>query len=256
MPKSKFEAIYRELKADIESERLPYQSLMPSENQLIIRFSCSRNTVRRAIAMLAEEGYVQPMHGRGVRIIYTKTDTPPFLIAGIESFGESAKRNNLKTTTKLVRFTELTADEHLSNRTGFAIGTELYYIQRVRSLDGDPCVFDINLFDKKLVPDLTKEICVSSIYNYIENELNMNIVMSKRTITVEKVTQIDEDCLDLKGYDTLAVVTGQTFNSEGVMFEWTQSRHRPDYFTFQTTAMRSKEKKTVPHGDDNDWDNG
>ena len=71
MPKSKFEAIYRELKADIESERLPYQSLMPSENQLIIRFSCSRNTVRRAIAMLAEEGYVQPMHGRGVRVIYT-----------------------------------------------------------------------------------------------------------------------------------------------------------------------------------------
>ena len=56
MPKSKFEAIYRELKSDIESEKLPYQSLMPSENQLIIRFSCSRNTVRRAIAMLAEEG--------------------------------------------------------------------------------------------------------------------------------------------------------------------------------------------------------
>ncbi len=255
MPKSKFEAIYRELKADIESERLPYQSLMPSENQLIIRFSCSRNTVRRAIAMLAEEGYVQPMHGRGVRIIYTKTDTPPFLIAGIESFGESAKRNNLKTTTKLIRFTELTADERVSNHTGFAIGTELYYIQRVRSLDGDPCVFDINLFDKSLVPNLTKEICVSSIYNYIENELNMSIVMSKRTITVEKITQIDEDCLDLKGYDTLAVVTGQTFNSEGVMFEWTQSRHRPDYFTFQTTAMRPKGKKAAPQGDDGGWDN-
>ena len=162
MPKSKFEAIYKELKADIESERLPYQSLMPSENQLIIRFDCSRNTVRRAIAMLAEEGYVQPMHGRGVRVIYTKTQTPPFLIAGIESFGESARRNNLKTTTKLIRFTELTADEHISRRTGFALGTELYYVQRVRSLDGDPCVFDVNLFDKRLVPGLTKEICVQS----------------------------------------------------------------------------------------------
>ena len=150
MPKSKFKAIYKELKADIESERLPYQSLMPSENQLIVRFDCSRNTVRRAIAMLAEEGYVQPMHGRGVRVIYTKTQTPPFLIAGIESFGESARRNNLKTTTKLIRFTELTADDHISHRTGFAVGTELYYVQRVRSLDGDPCVFDVNLFDKKL----------------------------------------------------------------------------------------------------------
>ena len=95
MPKSKFESIYRDLKADIESNKLPYQSLMPSENQLIVRFNCSRNTVRRAIAMLAEEGYVQPMHGRGVRVIYTKADNPPFLIAGIESFRESASCNNL-----------------------------------------------------------------------------------------------------------------------------------------------------------------
>jgi GntR family trehalose operon transcriptional repressor len=122
-------------------------------------------------------------------------------------------------------------------------------------LDGDPCVFDVNLFDKRLVPGLTKEICVQSVYHYIEHDLNMSIVMSKRTITVEKVTQIDEDSLDLKGYDTLAVVTGQTFNSEGVMFEWTQSRHRPDYFTFQTTALRHKERRVSPQEDDT-WEDG
>ncbi len=256
MPKSKFEAIYRELKSDIESEKLPYQSLMPSENQLIVRFDCSRNTVRRAIGMLAEEGYVQPMHGRGVRVIYTKTQTPPFLLAGIESFRESARRNNLgESTTRVIRFTELTADERVSKHTGFPVGTELYYIQRVRSLDGDPCVFDTNLYDKKLVPGLTKEICVHSIYNYIEQELGMPIIMSKRTITVEKVTQMDEDSLDLKGYDTLAVVTGQTFNAEGVMFEYTQSRHRPDYFTFQTTALRNKKKANSDSLIDSDWDN-
>ena len=256
MPKSKFEAIYRELKSDIESEKLPYQSLMPSENQLIVRFDCSRNTVRRAIAMLAEAGYVQPMHGRGVRVIYTKTQTPPFLLAGIESFRESAKRNNLgELSTRVIRFTEITADEHVARHTGFPVGTELYYIQRVRSLDGDPCVFDINLYDKKLVPGLNKEICVHSIYNYIENELGMPIVMSKRTITVERVTQMDEDSLDLKGYDTLAVVTGQTFNSEGVMFEYTQTRHRPDYFTFQTTALRDKKKRSAGQNNDSDWNN-
>ena len=242
MPKSKFESIYKELKKDIESEKLPYQSLMPSENQLIVRFSCSRNTVRRAISMLAEEGYVQPMHGRGVRVIYTKGTPTSFLIGGIESFHESAQRNAMEHTTRLIRFTELTADEHVSRRTGFPVGTELYFIQRVRSLDGDPCVFDINLFDKTLVPNLTKEICIHSIYDYIEQELGMQIVMSKRQITVERITQIDEDNLALTGYDCLAVVSGQTFNSEGVMFEYTESRHRPDYFCFQTTALRHREK--------------
>ena len=46
--------------------------------------------------------------------------------------------------------------------------------------------------------------------------------------------------LELKDFDFLAVVTSQTFNADGVMFEYTQSRHRPDYFCFQDTAVRRK----------------
>lgn len=36
----------------------------------------------------------------------------------------------------------------------------------------------------------------------------------------------------------MAVVTSHTYNSDGVMFEYTQSRHRPDYFSFQDNATR------------------
>ena len=68
----------------------------------------------------------------------------------------------------------------------------------------------------------------------------MQIVTSKRTITVEHASQIDEQYLELKDYDCLAVVTSQTFNAEGIMFEYTQSRHRPDYFCFQDTASRKR----------------
>ena len=49
-------------------------------------------------------------------------------------------------------------------------------------------------------------------------------------MTVEKMTQIDEKYLDLDDYNCLAVVTSQTYNGDGEMFEYTQSRHRPDYF--------------------------
>lgn len=250
MPKSKFEQIYKDLKQDIESGKLPYQALMPSENQLVVRFSCSRNTVRRAIAMLAEEGYVQPMHGRGVRIIYQPGSKKNFLIGGIESFKESARRNHLTSATKLVQLTEIVSDEHIKARTGFEIGTELYYVQRVRSLDGVNAVLDINVFDRRLVPGLTEQICTESIYRYIEQTLGMPIVMCKRTITVEHSTPADKMNLDLQDYDCVAVVTGQTFNSEGVMFEYTESRHRPDYFCFQTTAMRRKEALKAYSEDD------
>lgn len=59
-------------------------------------------------------------------------------------------------------------------------------------------------------------------------------------MTVEKITEIDEKYMDLSinDYNCMAVVTSYTYNSEGVMFEYTQSRHRPDYFRFQDNAIR------------------
>ena len=101
-------------------------------------------------------------------------------------------------------------------------------------------ILDINMFLKSLVPNLTKEIAENSIYEYIENDLGMSIVTSKRKMTVERATQIDEKYLQLNDYNCLAVVTGQTFNADGIMFEYTQSRHRPDYFCFQDTATRKR----------------
>ena len=70
----------------------------------------------------------------------------------------------------------------------------------------------------------------------------MTIVNSKRIMTVEKVTEIDEEYLDLniRDYNCVAVVSSQTYNSDGVMFEYTQSRHQPDYFCFQDIATRKK----------------
>ena len=85
---------------------------------------------------------------------------------------------------------------------------------------------------------MTPEIAANSIYEYLENTLHISIVTSKRIMTVEKMNQIDEKYLELGDYNCLAVVSSQTYNSDGIMFEYTQSRHRPDYFRFQDNATR------------------
>lgn len=240
MPKSKFETIYKDLKEKIEEQQYLYQELLPSENTMVEIYGCSRNTIRRAVKVLADEGYVQSLHGKGVRVIYQPVNQTSFTIAGIESFKESAKRNHRDVLTKAVLFTELTADKRVSNKTGFPEGSELYYIQRVRYLDGKALILDVNMFLKSAVPGLTKEIAEHSVYEYIEKELGMQIVTSKRKMTVEHSTQIDEKYMELGDYNCLAVITSQTFNADGILFEYTQSRHRPDYFCFQDTAVRKR----------------
>lgn len=243
MPKSKYEAIYRDLKKKIESDEFPCQELLPSENTLIQIYDCSRNTVRRAISRLVADGYVQTMQGKGVRNIYRPAAQTAFAMGEIESFQESARRNGQKARTRVLLFTEMVADEALSLRTGFPEGAEIYYLQRLHYLDGKPLILNHNYFLKSATCGLTREIAQDSIYRYLEHTLHMTIVNSRRIMTVEKITEIDEKYLDLdaQDYNCLAVVTSYTFNSEGVMFEFTQSRHRPDYFRFQDNAVRRQD---------------
>ena len=238
MPKAKYAEIYKDLKRRIETEEYEFQEMLPSENTLIQEYDCSRNTVRRAIADLVTDGYVQSMQGKGVLVIYQPALQTTFTIGGIESFKESAVRNNLKSETKVIHFAELVVDQKISQKTGFNIGDEIYYLQRLHYLDGKALILNHNYFLKSVAVDLTVEIAEKSIYDYLENTLGVNIVTSRRIMTVEKMTQIDEKYLDLGDYNCMAVVSSQTYNSDGVMFEFTQSRHRPDYFSFQDNAIR------------------
>ena len=240
MPKAKYEGIYHSIQKRIEAQDYPYQSLLPSENTLIEEYDCSRNTVRRALAELVADGYVQTMQGRGVRVIYQPVGKTTFTIGGIETFQETARRNRLHAVTKVTKFETVIADECFAAKSGFSVGDELWSIERVRYLDGKALILDINYFLKEFVPGLTPEIAANSIYDYIENTLGMQIITSKRRMTVEHATARDEKLLDMGTYGCVAVVVNQTFNSAGLLFEYTQSRHQPDYFCFQDIATRKK----------------
>lgn len=63
--KNKYTALFEMLKKNIlDGEILPGEPL-PSENELAQTYGISRNTVRKALAMLEKDGYVEARHGSG-----------------------------------------------------------------------------------------------------------------------------------------------------------------------------------------------
>lgn len=238
MPKSKYRNIFTDLKQKIKTNEYSYGDFLPSENELIQIYDCSRNTIRRALSLLALDGYIQPIHGRGVRIIYT----PPkqqFLISNtMAGLNEIAMRNGFDIKNQVITFTELTTDAHLAEKTNFEIGTPLYYIQRLRSINNVAKMVDNTLLRKDLVPNLTEEKLKGSLFQYIEKEVGMPIRTIKRCVTIEPATPFDEKYLDLGNYNCLAVITSHVFNNDGVQFEYTISRNRPDIFAFNSIITK------------------
>ena len=52
--------------------------MLPSEAHLIEEFQCSRNTVRRAIQQLNQEGLVQSINGKGVVVLEQIPETDKY----------------------------------------------------------------------------------------------------------------------------------------------------------------------------------
>ena len=75
MPKAIYEGIYREIRSRIINGTYAFQEMLPTEAELTAEFGCTRNTVRRALSMLADGMFVQPIHGKGVRVIWLKGET-------------------------------------------------------------------------------------------------------------------------------------------------------------------------------------
>lgn len=239
MPKARSESIYIDLKEKIQQGQYEYQSFLPSENELVAVYSCSRNTVRRALQMLADEGFVQPLHGKGVRVIWRASSRDVIgSLDGLQSFREYAAQNNMKPTTNVREYEYLTCGSGLAEYTGFPEGEDLIRIVRVRSLDGFACQIDRDYLLAKAVPGLTPAIAEDSIYRYLEQKLGMKILTAKRQITVELATDDDNAYLRLDPYNCVAVMESQSFNSEGVMFEFTQVRSHPDTFRYCTVSRR------------------
>ena len=236
--KSIYYEIFEDLRERIESGEFAYQSYIPSESVLVEEYECSHNTLRKALSVLRLHGYVQPIQGKGVLVIWKPDTFARFVLGDIETFAEACERNGLQAHTTVRSFAQIVCDSHVAAMTGFGVGDHLYRVERVRHMNGSALIYDINYFLESAVPGLTPAVVEDSVYQYVEGTLGMQISTSKRTVKIEHVTPADRLALDLLDYSMVAVVISQTFNSEGVHFETTFSRHRPDFFTFHDTAVR------------------
>ena len=69
-----WQTIKRSLTTDIAEGRFTTGDRLPTEAQLAGRFGVNRHTVRRALAVMAEEGLVHSRRGSGVFVAATPTD--------------------------------------------------------------------------------------------------------------------------------------------------------------------------------------
>ncbi|XRF77809.1 UTRA domain-containing protein [Pediococcus acidilactici] len=80
------------------------------------------------------------------------------------------------------------------------------------------------------------------MYEYFEDELGLDISYATKTITVEKPTEHQRQLLKLPANKDVVVIRSMTYLSDTTLFQFTESIHRADKFSFVDFARRQKMK--------------
>ncbi|WP_460279368.1 trehalose operon repressor [Clostridium sp. CTA-5] len=233
----KYLIIYNNILNKIENEILKPYDKLPSESALMKEFNVSRDTVRKSLNLLEQNGYIQKSKGKLAFVL--DINKVAFPVSGITSFKELAIKANWKYKTYVKQLEVVKNNKKLMNKLKISEEDEVWRLKRVREIDNEKVILDKDYIIREFVPGLTEEICKESIYDYIEKELNLKISFAKKEITVQSVNEEDKMYLDMKNYNMIVVVKSYVYLDDATLFQYTESRHRPDRFRFVDFARRT-----------------
>lgn len=239
MALNKFSNIYNQLKEEIIEGIYNDTMLLPTELELVERFKTSRNTIRRAIAQLNDEGLVYSVKGRGVVILETsKVDKVFYKTGNFHGLKELANYNPIQTASKLIHFQELTVSEELASQISFHEGERIYFMIRLRLIDGKAMMYDTSYFKKSILGPIDETIAAGSIYDYIDTQLDFNVAASKSVMKIVSANPFDVETLDLGVHNCVGEIENIAYTDLGKLFEHTFIRYIPNEYVLVSVAQR------------------
>lgn len=234
---SKYKKVYADIKEKIEQNIWQANQEMPTENELMEIYSYSKDTIRKALSLLEMDGYIQKRQGRNSIILDHNLVRKPF-VSELKTVSELNRSAHHQVQTELTNLYIVQGQPEVMKELEVDEKTDLYRVSRVRTIDGERLEYEISYFDRRIVPYLSKEVAESSIYQYLEEELGLEISHSRREISFRFANEEEKSLLDLSGYYMVVSVTSTTYLADGRPFQYGTITYRPDKVTFVSMAKR------------------
>jgi GntR family transcriptional regulator len=235
---TKYEVISSEMRKRIKDHFYPIDQPIPDEISLTKEFQCSRMTMKRALDILALEGLLYRKRGHGTFIVQSAINNNKVNVESEEVIGLTKLLRNKKVTSKVIRFDVQFPSEEVAAHLGIDTETPVYFIIRLRLVDGQPYVLEKTYMPTTIIPGINDAVLMGSIYRYIEEDLGLTIAGSHRKIRACKSDELDQESLDCLHDDPILEVEHVAFLNNGVPFEYSFSRHRYDKFEVTTINTR------------------
>ena len=133
---SRYGALAAALRPRIVDGEWPPASVLPAEARLAAEHGVALGTLRRALDLLAEQGLIERVHGRGTFVRSGLAGAP---MLRFFRFGEGGGE---VPASRILSRQAVTASPEVARRLGLGRGEPVLRLQRLRSLGGQPCLLE------------------------------------------------------------------------------------------------------------------
>ena len=225
-----YKQMYTDLKKEIKSGKYKPGSFLPTEAKMEAEYGVSRTTVRKAISMLTNEGYLSVTQGRGTEVQDISTSQR---LNKITSFTETLRQRGYKVTTQGLACEKIPAPDFICELLELKENEPVYHIQRVQCADDKPICIIENYLHANMIPNLalSQSDCVS-LYSYLENEHGIILKDAIERISAVSANFTESQILRIPVNAPLLHSTRITYTDRGP-FEYASTHVIADRYEYQ-----------------------
>ncbi len=238
-PKEKYRyyKVYQNLRGQIESRKLQPGDRLPAEAELQESFGVSRDTIRKALSKLEQEGFLSRRAAVGTIVRYQKSD---YQLTAMTSFSEQMRARGLHPSSELEKI-ELKSELQEEIRRALALeqGEKCYMISRVRKADDTPMAYEEAYIPFRICPNLQKHIDEStSLYEVYENEYHLKIGNGHVILEAVLPSSQLQAALKIGRESPLLYMRCTGFLENGTPFYYVDGYYIGEKYEFSTNVIR------------------
>ena len=231
--------IYQKIKRQIQNREYPVGTYLPTESELGGMWGVSRTTVRKAIELLTNDGFVYARPGCGTEVIdFEATQKLQY----ITSFSETLVEQGFEVDYRDIRLETISASAHLAADLNVDEGSELIRIHRTALANQKPIAIMVNYLVPSFFPGIEEKVSlIRSLYAFLESEYNVIIEAATDFISAISATKAEAEELLINEGSSLLLVRRITF-SKGSRIELADLRIIAGHYVYSVrTKMRPEQ---------------
>ncbi len=212
--------ISEDIRNKIKNGDIPYGSRLPAERQMAGKYGVDRKTLRKAIAVLSEEGILNCMQGKGT---YIAKPQIPYQIEMLDDLEQMILRNGMEPSTRVLYTESRKAGRKYAELLEVDEETEIFRMLRLRSGNKEPIALMDTYVVSSLVPDIEAlDFEMHSLYGVLkQNGIEVRKIDEK--FTFAEVSNPEAAVLKIEENGIAFITEDKTYDQYQRAVEYTKS---------------------------------